>query len=225
MKEVAVHDRPREKLARVGVSALGDNELLAVVLGHGSAALGALQLANAILSATNGLLGLTRVGHAELRRVPGVGVARAAQVLAAVELGRRTLLTHSPGRVRFTSARDLATFLLPRFGAGRVEQCGITLLDPRQGLIRTALLSVGTADASLLHPRDVFREAAVAGAASVVLFHNHPSGDPGPSEADVALTDRLVAAGTIMGVELLDHLILADTRYYSFREAGQLRRS
>lgn len=223
MKELAPHDRPREKLARVGAAALGDNELLAVVLGHGSAAQGALQLANAILSATDGLLGLTRVGHADLRRVPGVGTARAAQLLAAVELGRRTLLTRGKERVRFTSARDLATFLLPRFGAGRVEQCGIVLLDPRQGLIRTALLSVGTADASLMHPRDVFREAALAGAASVVLFHNHPSGDPRPSDADARLTDRLVAAGTLMGVELLDHVILADTRYYSFREAGELR--
>lgn len=224
MKDVALHDRPREKLLRVGAGALGDNELLAVVMGHGSAEFGALQLANAVLSATDGILGLTRVGHAELRRVPGVGAAKAAQLLAAVELGRRTLLVHPRQRVRFASPQEVATFLLPRFGAGRVEQCGIVLLDPRHGLIRTALLSIGTADASLMHPRDVFREAAVAGAAAVVCFHNHPSGDPRPSQADIALTDRLVAAGTLMGVDVLDHVILADTRYYSFREAGELRR-
>lgn len=224
MKELAQHDRPREKLARLGVGALGDNELLAVILGHGSAECGALQLANSVLASTGGVLGLTRVDQADLRQISGVGAARAAQVLAAVELGRRTLLTPAKPRVRLASPREVATFLLPRFGAGRVEQCGIVLLDPRFGVIRTVLLSTGTADASLMHPRDVFRETTLSNAAAVVCFHNHPSGDPQPSQADILLTRRLVAAGVLMGVDVVDHLILADTRYYSFREAGELTR-
>jgi DNA repair protein RadC len=222
VKSLAPHDRPREKLAQLGPGALGDNELLAVVVGHGGGTQTALDLANRVLAAVGGVVGLTRTGHGELRGVTGVGHARAAQILAAIELGRRTLVTRAPERLRFASPRELAAYLLPQFGARRVEQCGVVLLDPRRAMLRTVLLTVGTADASLVHPRDVFREAAVAGAAALVLFHNHPSGDPAPSEADVALTDRLVAAAALMGVELLDHIILADARYYSFRERGHL---
>lgn len=222
MRELAPHDRPREKLAQLGSSALGDNELLAAVLGHGRAAQNALQLANSVLAFSGGLVGLTRVGHIDLQGLPGVGSARAAQVLAAIELGRRTLLMRAPTRLRFTSPRELAAHLLPRFGARSVEQSGVVLLDPRGGLLRTTLLSVGTVDASLVHPRDVFREAALSAAASVVVFHNHPSGDPAPSDMDIALTDRLMAAAEVMGIELLDHIILADTRYYSFREVGHV---
>jgi DNA repair protein RadC len=222
MKELAPHDRPREKLARAGAAALGDNELLAAVLGHGSGRQNALQLANLVLSAAGGLTRLTRFGYDELRHLPGVGAARAAQMLAAVELGRRTLFNRLPARERFASPRELAGFLLPQFGARNVEQSGVVLLDPRHALLKTTLLSVGTVDASVVHPRDVYREAALAGAAFVVVFHNHPTGDPTPSDADVVLTDRLAAAGVVMGIDLLDHIILADTRYYSFREVGRL---
>jgi DNA repair protein RadC len=220
VKDLAPHDRPREKLARTGAAALGDNELLAVVLGHGGGGRNALELANLVLTSVGGLIGLTRVDHGELRQLAGVGVARAAQMLAALELGRRTLLTRPPVRPRFASPREIAAYLLPQFGARNVEQCGVVLLDTRHGLLRTSLLSIGTIDSSVVHPREVFREAAIAGAAAVVLFHNHPSGDPSPSETDVALTARLHAAGELMGIELLDHVILADSRYHSFRERG-----
>jgi DNA repair protein RadC len=222
VKDLAACDRPREKLTRAGASALGDNELLAVILGQGAAARSALQVANAVLANVGGLVGLTRADPVQLRQVRGVGSAKAAQVLAAIELGRRTLFTRLPDRVRFASPRELAAYLLPQFGARNVEQSGVVLLDARRGLIRTTLLSIGTADASVLHPRDVFREAVLAGAAAVVVFHNHPTGDPSPSEADGAVTDRLAAAAALMAVELLDHIILADSRYYSFREAGHL---
>jgi DNA repair protein RadC len=222
VKDLAPHDRPREKLAQLGAAALGDNELLAVLLGHGGASQNALQLANTILTAVGGLVGLTRVGHMALHGVPGVGTVRAAQMLAAIELGRRTLLSRSMDRRRFASARDVAAHLLPQFGARGVEQSGVVMLDARWGLLRTALLSIGTLDASVVHPRDVFREAVLSGAAGVIVFHNHPSGDPTPSPADVALTHRLLSASEVMGIVLLDHLILADTRYYSFSEAGFL---
>src|SRR5262245_27302801 len=125
MKELAPHDRPREKLARVGAAALGDNELLAAVLGHGSASYGALTLANAVLAAVGGLVGLTRVGHDDLCALPAVGAARASQMLAAIELGRRTLFIRSPARERFASPREMAAFLLPQFGARNVEQSGV----------------------------------------------------------------------------------------------------
>jgi DNA repair protein RadC len=216
----APHDRPREKLVRLGVAGLGDNELLAAVIGSGSRGRPALDLANAVLSACGGVHGLTRVSHDDLRRVRGVGMARAAQMLAAVELGRRTLRRPGAEREPLTSPADVAALLLPQFGAHRVEHFGIVLLDTRHRVLRTTLLTVGSADCSVVHPRDVFREAANAAAAAIVLFHNHPSGDPTPSREDAQLTRRLVMAGEIMGVPVLDHLVLADSRYYSFREAG-----
>ena len=220
MKTVAPHDRPREKLQRMGAGALGDNELLAIVLGHGAARTTALDMANAVLGATDGLHGLARTRGDELRAIPGIGGARAAQILAAVELGRRTVTRPTPDRVQITSARTVAELLLPLYGNRPVEQFGVLLLDIKHRVLRTVVLSVGTLDASIVHPRDVFGAAAAAGAAAVVLFHNHPSGDPRPSTDDVDLTRRLATVGMLMGIDVIDHVILADARYYSFKEEG-----
>jgi DNA repair protein RadC len=217
MKTVAVHDRPREKLERLGAAALGDNELLAIVIGHGCAHASALDVANAML-AQGGLRTLARARHGELRRVPGIGAARAAQVLAAIELGRRSVVRSEDGRPQMNSPKAVAAYLLPQFGSGSVEQFGLLLLDTKHRVLRASVLSVGTLDASVVHPREVFREAMAAGAAAIVLFHNHPSGDPEPSDDDVKLTDRIAAAGVLMGIHVMDHVILADNRYYSFRE-------
>lgn len=223
MKTVAPYDRPREKLARVGSGSLGDNELLAIVLGHGMPNAGALDLANAVLTATGGLHGLARASADELRRLPGIGAVRAAQLIAAVEAGRRTLLRGRRERDQILAAMDAARHLVPQFGSRPVEQFGVMLLDTRHRVIRTSLVSLGTVDGSLVHPRDVFREATVAGAAAIVLFHNHPSGDPTPSTDDIALTRRLIHAGEIMGITVLDHIILAENRFHSLREAGDLK--
>ncbi len=220
MKTVATYDRPREKLERLGAAALGDNELLAIVLGHGRARASALDLANALLVA-GGLSGLVRARHGELRRLPGIGAARAAQVLAAIELGRRTLARAGEIRPQLSSPRAVAEFLLPQFGNRPVEQFGVLLLDTKHRVLRASVLSIGTLDASIVHPREVFREAAAAGAAAIVLFHNHPSGDPEPSDDDVRLTERLMAAGVLMGIDVIDHVVLADVKYYSFRENGR----
>ncbi|MEO6214152.1 MAG: DNA repair protein RadC [Vicinamibacterales bacterium] len=217
MKSLALHDRPREKLERLGASALGDNELLAIVLGHGRARVSALDLANMVLG-TGGLHGLVRARHDELQRLPGIGAARAAQVMAAIELGRRTLARGREARPQMSSPRTAAEYLLPQFGNRPVEQFGVLLLDTKHRVLRASILSVGTLDASIVHPREVFREATAAGAAALVLFHNHPSGDPEPSDDDVRLTERLMAAGVLMGIDVLDHIVLADVKYYSFRE-------
>jgi|SRR5688572_783416 len=222
MKEIALHDRPREKLERLGPSSLGDNELLALVLGSGSRDRDVLDLANVLLDECGGLHGLTRAAAADLRRVPGIGGARAAQVLAAVELGRRTLMRTHAERPRLNTPRQLASYLLPQHGSRPVEQFGIVLLDTKHRLLQVKLVSTGSLDSTVAHPREVFREAIAVRAAAIVLFHNHPSGDPRPSADDVALTVRLVEAGLVIGIDVLDHLILADQRYYSFTEAGQL---
>jgi DNA repair protein RadC len=220
--DLPVPDRPREKLDACGPHALGSNELLAVVLGHGTPGADALALANRLIHLDGGVHGLARLHRGQLRKVPGIGPAVAARIQAAVELGRRTLLTPSTERVRYRWPRDLAGLLLPRYGAYPVERFGVVLLDTRHRLLAMRLISVGSLDASLANPREVFREAMLGGAAAVVVFHNHPSGDPTPSRDDVALTARLRAAGAVVGIDLIDHLVLGDVHYCSMKEAGLL---
>lgn len=223
MTQVSAHDRPREKLERLGAGGLGDNELLATVFGHGVPRRSALELANTVLTAVGGLHGLARATLDELRQIPGIGVARAAQLLAAVEAGRRTLVREPVERPQIGSPADAAKLLLPGYGAKAVEHFGVVLLDTKHRVLRTTILSVGTLDASIVHPRDVYREAARGGAAAVVVFHNHPSGDPRPSPDDVALTKHLLMAGELLGITLVDHIILAENRFYSLRAEGDIR--
>jgi DNA repair protein RadC len=222
MKELSPDDRPREKLLCHGAAALGDNELVALVIGNGSRRGSALAVANDVLAAHGGLHGLTRCTCDDLVRVVGIGRARAAQVVAAVELGRRTLARGPSARMRIAGPREAAAFLMPRFGGRGVEQLGILLLDTKHRVVRTAVLAIGTLNSSAVQPREVFREAAIGGAAAIVVFHNHPSGDPTPSPEDRELTRRLVAAGRLMGIDVVDHLVLGDTRYWSFKESGDL---
>ena len=224
MKGVAPHDRPREKLERLGACGLGDNELLAIVIGSGLRDADALSVANQLIDHAGGLHSLTRLGMDHLRLISGVGPARAARIVAAVELGRRTLIRGVAERPQLATPRQLAAYLLPQYGAATVEQFGIVMLDTRHRVIRIRIVSVGSLDSTVVHPREVFREAASASAAAIVLFHNHPSGDPTPSPDDLTLTTRMVSAGAIMGIDVIDHLILADQRYFSLVEAGRLDR-
>jgi len=218
MKDLLPDDRPREKLLHHGAAALGDNELIALVIGNGWRRGNALSIANSLLAAHAGLHGLTRCAVDDLVRIGGIGRARAAQIVAALELGRRTL-THAPSaRLLIRNSGDAAAYLMPRFGSRGVEQFGIVLLDAKHRVMRTAVLAVGTLNSSVVEPRDVFREAAIGGATAIVIFHNHPSGDPTPSPEDVALTRRLVAAGSLIGIDVVDHLILGDVRYWSIKE-------
>ena len=223
MKTLAPHDRPREKLERVGVRGLGDNELLAAVLGHGNPRTGALELANAVLAAAGGLGGLARATLDDLCRVPGIGRARASQIVAAVEVGRRTLVRRREERPQILTALDAATLVVPQFGSQPVEHFGVILLDTKHRLLRTTVISMGTLDASIVHPREVFRAATAGGAAAIVLFHNHPSGDPSPSDDDVELTKRLISAGELMGITVLDHVIVAENRFVSLRQGEHLK--
>ncbi len=222
MRDLAPADRPREKLLRHGAAALGDNELVALVLGSGRPRVGALGVANELLRTQGGVHGLVRSTPDDLARVTGIGAAKAAQLIAAVELGRRTL-GHAPGvRVQLRTPREAAAYLLPTFGSRPVEQFGVVLLDTKHRVIRTTVVAIGTLNTTVVHPRDVFREAVLGAAASVVVFHTHPSGDPSPSPDDVELTARLAAAGALMGIDMIDHIVLGDTRYCSFKEMGRL---
>lgn len=216
--EMSPRDRPREKLERSGPSALGDNELLAIILGEGVRHCNALELANEVLAEVGGLGALAQASRDQLCRRRGVGSTRAGRIMAAVELGRRTMLAvPRDARLRITSPRDVFELLAPEFGARRVELFGILLLDVKHRVLRTLLLTTGTSDGCFVDPRQVFREAVAGDAHAVVAFHNHPSGDPTPSSEDLVLTQRLQAAGDLIGVELLDHVIITNDRYYSFK--------
>jgi len=216
------NDRPREKLGRLGPTALGDDELLAIVIATGSAGASAQTLARALLASFGGLHGLLRATRDDLLRVKGLGEARAAQVLAALEVGRRVLAARPAERPQIITPRDAAHFLMPEYSARSVEQFGLLMLDTRHRVLRTSVLTVGTLDCAAVQPREVFRQALLASAAAVVMFHNHPSGDPQPSADDVELTRRMAAAGELMGVCVIDHVVLGDGRYCSLKESGYL---
>ncbi len=220
MASVPVVDRPREKLARVGAEALGDNELMALVLGSGTRSRGALLVAHDVIESAGGVPGLVRIGLDELGRGPGVGPSRAAQVLAAIELGRRALFGDRDERPQMLSTADVVHYLAPRYSGFGVERFGVMLLDQKQRVIRSVILSTGTIEASISHPRDVFRVAMLAQASFVVAFHNHPSGDPAPSAADRLVTRRLQEAGELIGIGLMDHIILGEKAFFSFRTEG-----
>ena len=212
-------DRPRERLLRDGAPALADRELVAVVLATGTRRRDALALAAEVLAVAGGPHGLTQVAPSRLMRETGLGAARAARLLAAVELGRRALIARPP-RPRLSTPAAVAAYLAPRHGDHREERFGVALLDTKHRLIRVVPISHGTLDASLVHPREVFRAAAEHSAAAIVLFHNHPSGDPTPSLDDIQLTRRLVEAGELMGIAVVDHVVLGAPGWHSLRESS-----
>lgn len=222
MKDLALSDRPREKLERVGPAALGDNELVALLLGSGIRGRGALGIAQEVLDRAGGVHGLLHMAVDDLRRVNGVGGSRAARLVAAIELGRRAVTADFGERPKLATPDAVARYLMPLYGSHRVERCGVMLLDGKNRVIRTVILSVGTSDTTLMEPRDIFREALMASATNVVVFHNHPTGDPKPSPEDVTLTERLRRAGEVVGIGLADHIILGDRKWFSFRSASAL---
>jgi DNA repair protein RadC len=221
MKDLSPDDRPREKLRRHGAAALGDNELIALVLGSGRQRVDALGVANEVLRARGGLRGLARSTCDDLTSIAGVGPAKAVQLLAALEAGRRTLTCAPSVRLPLRSPRAAAEYLLPTFGTRSTEHFGVVLLDSKFRVLRTTIIAVGTLNTAAVEPREVFREAIIGSAAAIVVFHNHPSGDPTPSHDDEELTRRLRAAGTLMGVDLVDHIVLGDARYCSLKEMGR----
>jgi DNA repair protein RadC len=222
LRRLAPSDRPREKLLELGAENLGVNELLAVLLGAGTRARSALDLANQLLDGNGGLEGLSRASPGALARVRGLKHARVAKILAAFELGRRAASPPVSPRPQFRLPGDAARFLLPRFGTRPLEAFGILVLDTRNRLKQLQIVSTGSLSGSLVHPREVFREATILQGAAIIAFHNHPSGDPEPSREDRELTLRLVRAGQILGIELLDHVIVASGRYWSFKERGEM---
>jgi DNA repair protein RadC len=223
IKQWPESERPRERLLRSGAEALSDAELLAVILRVGRTKSSAVQVARELLDRLQGLRGLSNRGVQELCDVPGIGPAKAAQLKAAAELGKRAIATPLGTGMRISSSQDLFHHYSPRLRDLRHELFLIVLLDAKHAVIRDATVSKGSLTLSIVHPRDVFNLAVRESAAAVIFIHNHPSGDPQPSPEDRALTIRLVQAGELLGIPVLDHLIVGDGRYVSFADAGWLR--
>ena len=215
-------ERPRERLLAKGSDALSDAHLLAILLRTGRRDSSAVQVAIELLDRMGGLGALAACGIEELCAIPGVGPAKAAQLKAALALGRRSLAVPLSTGIRISSSADLFKHFHPILRDVKHELFKVVLLDAKNTVLKDTTVSEGSLTLSIVHPREVFALAVRESAAAVIFLHNHPSGDPTPSQEDRLLTDRLVAAGRLLGIRVLDHLIIGDGRYVSFADEGWL---
>ena len=219
--DLPVSERPRERLQRFGVEALSAQEILAVILGRGIAGESVTVTVKRLLSRFGNLKGLAAASVEELAEVKGIGLAKAAQIKAAFELANRLEgYAETDKKAVVKSPEEVVSLVGGRLRGKKKEHFLALLLDTRSQLIKLAEISVGSLDTSIVHPREVFKEAISASAASVIFAHNHPSGDPEASEDDIKLTKRLVEAGEIMGIDVLDHIIVCDKKHLSLKREG-----
>lgn len=221
IKEWPIPERPRERLRDVGASALSVRELIAILIGSGTRGRSAVAVAGELLASAGGSLRrLSAASPAELARIRGVGVAVAARVAAALELGRRLAREEPEERARIRGPGDVYERCAPTLRDLTQEEFRVLLLSTQHAVIRELVVTRGILDASVVHPREVFKAAVVESAAAVILVHNHPSGDPLPSAEDRNVTRQLVEAGRLLGIPVLDHIVIGDGRYVSFIESG-----
>lgn len=218
IKELPTLERPRERLARLGASALSTAELLAIILRTGVGGESVLDVATRLLARYGGLAGLARVGFSELMAERGMGMAKAAQLQAALELGRRMMLSAPEERPIIYTPTDAAALLMAEIGHLEQENLCVLFLDTRYRVLGSQILYKGSLNQAQIRIGEVFREAIRRNCASIVVAHNHPSGDPTPSPDDIAVTRQLVSAGQLLGIEVLDHLIIGQGRWVSMRE-------
>ena len=224
MKEsFTIHDlppaeRPRERLLKLGVEALSTAEVLALILGRGNKGLSVMVTAQNLLSQFGNLKKIAGASITELSEIKGIGEVKAAQIKAAFELGKRldnSFYTNPKDSIK--SPQDIIKLTRNKLRGKKKEHFLVLCLNTRNHLINSQTVSIGSLDSSIVHPREVFKEAISTSAASVIFVHNHPSGDPQPSEDDIKLTKRLVDAGEILGIEVLDHIIICDNDYFSLK--------
>ena len=219
IKEIPLNDRPREKMAANGAAVLTDAELIAILLRTGTAEKSAIDIASE-LTADGGLYkrlaGITRLN--ELTNIKGLGQAKAATVLAALEIGRRIASAKPLEKIHLSCPQDVADFLMPRLRYAAKEQFVVILLNGKNKVIGTEVVSEGSLSSSIVHPREVFAPAMLHHAAAIMVAHNHPSGDPKPSFEDEEVTRMLSRSGKVLGIPMIDHVIIGDGNYYSFLE-------
>ena len=219
IKEIPLNDRPREKMAANGAAVLTDAELIAILLRTGTAEKSAIDIASE-MTADGGLYkrlaGITRLN--ELTNIKGLGQAKAATVLAALEIGRLIASAKPIEKIHLSCPQDVADFLMPRLRYAAKEQFVVILLNGKNKVIGTEVVSEGSLSSSIVHPREVFAPAILHHAAAIMVAHNHPSGDPKPSIEDEEVTRQLLRSGKVLGIPMIDHVIIGDGNYYSFLE-------
>jgi DNA repair protein RadC len=220
IRDLPEEERPRERLAKYGPEAVSTAELIAILLRTGSARESALGLAEQLLSRFGSLKAIANASVEKLAEIKGVGLAKAAQLKAAFELGKRLATSGDEARVTIRSPQDAADLVMEDLRYRDREHFEIILLDTRNRVLKLRTVAVGGLNANRVEPREIFKEAIAHSAAAVILVHNHPSGDPAPSADDRLLTKRLVEAGQLVGIQVLDHLIIGDGRFVSLKEKG-----
>ena len=221
-KSFTIHDlpkseRPRERMQKFGPEVLSSQELLALILGKGVKGESVMVTAQRLFSTFGNVRKISEASLEELSGVKGIGLAKASQIKATFELSKRSKEEVSK-KNKVQTAKDVARLVSPELKDKKKEHFLILSLDSRNNLIKISNVSIGTINANLVHPREVFKEAIQSMAASIILVHNHPSGDPEPSEDDLGITKRLVEAGKIIGIDISDHIIIAQDEVFSFKE-------
>ncbi len=217
-------ERPRERLAKLGGDALSDAQLLAILIGSGSSGANksAVDICRDLLKVFGNLSNLDRASIHELCKIKGIGLAKAAQIKAALEVGKRMAATRSGNTAKMTTSRAFVEYFAPFMKNLRKEVVKVALLDNKLHIIKDFVISEGSVNSSIVHPREVMIPAIKESATKIVLVHNHPSGDPSPSQADIEITHRVSKAGEIIGIKLLDHIIIGGTEFYSFADEGMI---
>ena len=220
IRDLPPAERPREKLMSQGVFSLSDSELIAVLLGSGSSDTNAIGLANRLLARETSLSDFSEYRPEEFMSIPGIGPAKACSLSAAIELGRRISSVSPTMRPLIDSPEKAAAVFMEEMRYLKHETFRVAMLNVKGELIMKDTVSVGTLNSASAHPRDVFREAIRKGASAVILCHNHPSGDPTPSGADISMTHQLSDAGKILGISVEDHIVIGNGKFFSFRKEG-----
>jgi len=220
IRDVNIADRPRERLLRQGAMSLSNQELLAILLRTGTKEESVLVLANRVLSTFERLHHLKHATIEEMVAIKGIGEVKAIQILAAIELGRRLSQKQNDDKYTVRSPQDAAAYLMPDMTSLSQEHFVVLFLDVKNQIIHKKTIFIGGLNASIVHPREIFREAVKRSAASIICAHNHPSGVPTPSPEDIEVTKRIQEAGYIIGIELLDHVIIGDHQFISLKEKG-----
>ena len=225
IKELPSQERPVEKLLSYGSGILSNTELIAVLLGSGIGGMSAIGLAERILTQTGGLAGLCEITAEDLIDIPGIGPKKAATIISALELGRRASTPGARKRMKVSTPSDMADFFMEDMRHLKKEHFKVLLLNVRLEVMGLETVSIGDLAGAPVHPRETFEPAIRKGAAAVCFAHNHPSGDPEPSEDDIKVTKRLVECGDILGIRVLDHIIIGDGSFRSLKEEGYLNRA
>lgn len=220
IRELPESERPRERLAKYGATQLQNHELLAIMLRTGTHRRSALMLAQDLLQQFGNLGNVLNATVHDLSKVPGIGLAKAAQILASLELGHRASLEAMGTEPQIKGPEDVYALLVGKLVHEKREHFITLLLNTKNRVMKTETISIGTLDSSLVHPREVFRPAIREGASSLILAHNHPSGDPTPSPEDVQVTKRLKSVGEMLQIDVLDHVIVAGSKFVSLRQQG-----